>query len=102
MNDVDINLNGLIEKIKLLENDNKKIESTINNINTILKKVDSSVWNSPEKEKTIDILIKYMDEYKNKINPNLKIIITILNEVINKYSETDTNLQKTANSLEVL
>ena len=102
MKDIDININGLEEIIKTLASDNSKIESTINNINIILKKIDSSIWNSPEKENSVFPLISYMEDAKNKLNPNLNLIISVLNEVVNKYKQTDEYLKKSANDIEVL
>ena len=99
MYNLDLHTINLEEVIKLLEVDNNNICSTIKNIADAIKKMDDSVWKSPEKNNIEQQLLPYLEKNEKKYLQSFRESIDVLNKALLSYQEQDQNLKSRAEKL---
>ena len=92
-----LELSGLISKIK---KDNINIEERTRRINEIIKKLDNTVWDSPEKKLIEEEFFPFVDKSVNYISTILADCTNVLENANEKYKTSNSILNKNATNLE--
>lgn len=79
-----------------LEKDNQQILSVIVNINKKIKKLDESVWKSPEKEKLDNTFFVYLNEIEESVPVRLNDCIIFMKNALEKYQQEDLKIANKA------
>ena len=93
---------GLKNEITLLKVDNERIKTIITEINDIIKDIDETKWNSPERKKVDEELIPYLDKQKKAVTINIDNCVTVLQSALNKYTGSNEAIKKAAADLTTL
>ena len=102
MSDYDISIESqsqLSDVIVTLEKDMQNIVESIKRINNIVKKLDKTVWDSPEKQKVEDEFFVYLKENEDYIEPLLKDRISVLKRAQQLYINRDLQIKKETEKL---
>ena len=97
---LEIDTIGLESTIKLLENDNKDFIDILENINTTLKQLDESKWDSEEKRKIDEVLLPYINRTITDVKKELNSPILVLKVALFKYQEENNLLGSEVEKLE--
>ncbi len=85
--------------INILKNDNLEISKIIENIILKLIDLDSSKWNSEEKQRMDEVLMPYLKNAKKAIDYDLDEVLIVLQNALNNYLDKNEILRQIANDL---
>lgn len=94
MTDIEIKIDELSNLVTKLERNNLDISNSLTKINSYIKSLDESVWNSPEKRKIDEKMLPFIEKVDNTVFSNLKLYTDKLTFAINKYYESEMSIKK--------
>lgn len=99
MNDLDIKYNNLDELLNKIEKDNYIISEHIKSINKIIKSLDETKWKSPNKDKMNTQLEPFLNTIDENIDNVLSIPLINLRVASTSYKDTESKVKEKANML---
>lgn len=108
MADIEIKRAELSNLVTKLEKNNLDISNSLTKINSYIKSLDESVWNSPEKRKIDEKMLPFIEKVDNTVFNNLKLYTDKLTFAIDKYYESEMSIKKdvedtsNSNNIEIL